>query len=314
MNRINRLVAACMAVLISLTVGLAPASAAAQPDQPPPSGTTVSPFIIGGHPASEAYSGIVSVQIVRGGDPSFHTCTGTLVFGRWVQTAGHCAVRADGTPRPADMLHVRIGSTDRTSGGVDANVSEVLPHAEFDWATGPDRVADTAMLRLDRYVQLQPFEIAPRVNTRGTADVRLLGWGSTEPDGTGPLPVHLQELDTRLLPADRCAAGGITAGELCVANRYGTDGPCFGDSGGPALQQVTAPRWQLVGIASREIGTHCGIGPAIYTDATAYRDWAYQVARTGVVPPRAQGNPAPAAQVLTNGTRWLCRSQLELCS
>ena len=42
----------------------------------------------------------------------------------------------------------------------------------------------------------------------------------------------LQELDhVHLLPADNCAGGFITAGELCVGNVDGTNGPCAGDSG-----------------------------------------------------------------------------------
>src|SRR5206468_11525293 len=78
--------------------------------------------------------------------------------------------------------------------------------------------------------------------TRRSSDLRLLGWGVTEPDGGGSLPVMVQELDIdppAILPADRCAAGGITAGELCINNVNGTDGPCFGDSGGRSEEHTS---------------------------------------------------------------------------
>jgi secreted trypsin-like serine protease len=117
-----------------------------------------------------------------------------------------------------------------------------------------------------------------------------------------------------LVSASLCAAGGITAGEICVGNVNGTDGACFGDSGSPALQQVTANRWQVVGGASRETVPFCGTAPSIYTDLTYYRDWMYQVMRTGVVPPRVEGSQPAPALVKVNGERWLCRSDVALCS
>jgi len=178
----------------------------------------------------------------------------------------------------------------------------VLPHAGWHWAMTPGPVDDLAMLELDHYVQLQPFTIAATV--RAKSDVRLLGWGVTEPSGEGPLPVALQELDNvRLLPPDRCAAGGITAGELCLSNVNGTDGPCFGDSGGPALQRVPGTsRWVTIGGASRETAPACGTAPTIYTNLTDFRGWVYEVARKGTVP------PAPAAVLAVTGKpkqlRW----------
>ena len=81
------------------------------------------------------------------------------------------------------MFHLRIGSLDRTSGGVVAGVEKVLVHADWNWGNSPV-VSDIALLRLDTHVQLQPKEIAPSV--RPNAGVRLEGWGVTEPDGEGP--------------------------------------------------------------------------------------------------------------------------------
>jgi secreted trypsin-like serine protease len=156
---------------------------------------------------------------------------------------------------------------------------------------------------------VQQVEISARLAGQA-ADTRVLGWGVTEPSGEGPLPTQLQELDTRLAPADQCAASvmGITEGEICVANVSGTDGLCYGDSGGPALQKVTAARRQLIASTSRATDEHCGTGPTIYTSTVYYRDWLYQVMRTGTVPPRTEGVQAATALVVANAHQWMSRS------
>lgn len=249
----------------------------------------VQPNIIGGHDASQPYPGMAAlVQDLPGGHFAF--CGAYLVSHRYAATNAHCVTTPpDQTGHfstvDAATLHLRIGSPSRTSGGVVVGVEKVLPHADWQWGMIPEKpIADVALLRLDQYVQLQPFEVAPLVRNR--AGVRLIGWGVTEPSGEGPLPNDLQELDTHLLPPSRCAAGGITAGELCVANPNGTDGPCAGDSGGPGLQRIPGTkRWAVLGSTSRGTAMFCGTSPAIYTDTTYYRWWMFTVMRTGQVPP-----------------------------
>ena len=217
-------------------------------------------------------------------------CGAYLVSHLYAAVDAHCMTSfPDGAALPPELFHLRIGSANRLSGGVVVHVTQILPHADWNWAAGPGPVSDIALLRLDTYVQLQPFEIAPRLHDRST--VRLLGWGVTEPSGEGPLPLDLQELNTRLVPAEQCAAAGITAGEICVGNPNGTDGACYGDSGGPALQHAGTRRWAAIGGASRETTPFCGTGPAVYTDATYFRNWMYQVMRTGQVPPQPPPGP-----------------------
>jgi len=260
--------------------------------------------IVGGHEPSQAYPGMAALEIhLPDGRMGF--CGAQLVFHRWVAVNAHCVTTfPDASPVNPSWLRLRIGSANRIDGGEVAGVTKVLPHAGWHWAMNPGPVDDLAMLELDHYIQKQPFSIAATVRTK--PGVRLLGWGVTEPDGEGPLPVDLQELDTRLLPADQCAAGGITAGELCVANVNGTDGPCFGDSGGPALQRVPGTsRWATIGGASRETAHACGTAPVIYTNLSYFRSWMYEVARTGQVPPDSTSSPAvtgPAKQLRWSGT------------
>jgi secreted trypsin-like serine protease len=245
---------------------------------------------------------MASLQILRNGDPTHHTCGATLVSHRYAVTNAHCVTRfPDTTPLPAGVFHLRIGSTDRTNGGVLVGVEKILPHADWTWGAGPALVADIALLRLDTYVQLQPIQVAAKL-THGP--VKLLGWGVTEPDGEGPLPQFLQELDTKLVPAAQCTdQTGDTAGigEICLANPNGTDGACFGDSGSPALQRIPGTnRWAGIGGTSRG-PVPCGIAPAVYTDWSYFRGWMYQVMRTGQVPPRTNGGqlrPGPVTKVM----------------
>jgi len=293
---------AALILAATLTTGTGVASAQVTPDDDGGVGITV----VGGHPATEPYPAMASLQTDHRGDPNFHFCAASLVSRTWAVTNAHCVTSPTGAVMPAAALHLRIGSHSRVDGGVVTGVTAVLPHASWDWATGPNPVADIAMLKLDRFAQTQHIEIAPRP-ARRAAPTRLLGWGVTEPSGHAPdIPVELQELDTRLLAPQRCTGGFISAGELCVNNPHGTDGACYGDSGGPLLQKVTARRWQLIGGASRGTAEpFCGTAPSVYTDHTYYRPWIYEVMRTGAVPPPAPGEePTPPQPGGVNTLRW----------
>lgn len=252
----------------------------------PSSSGGFTPFIVGGHAASEPYPGMASLQMEILDDPDFHICGAILVSRLYAATNAHCVTDWDGKAVDPELLHLRIGSHNRLEGGESVGVEAVLPHGDWDWGTGNDPVADIALLRLDTYVQLQPFEVASRLGKNHTV-TRLLGWGSTEPSGEGPAPLNLQELDTKLVKPEKCADAGITVGEICVSGQNGTDGPCFGDSGGPALQKVGSNRWSAVGSTSRMGAEWCGEGNTIYTDLTYYRKWMYGVMRTGTVPSSA---------------------------
>lgn len=246
-------------------------------------GAMAAPRIIGGHEPQRVYSAIASLQIAAPGDPNAHLCGASLISRTYAITNAHCVTYEDATPADPSLFHLRIGSNDRSSGGVVVGVAKVLPHADWKWMEGTAPTSDIALLKLDGYVQQQPFEVAPSIGKNNTT-TRLLGWGVTEPSGEGPLPLQLQELDTKIVNKKRCSAAGITAGELCVSNVNGTNGPCFADSGSPALQKVTSRRWSIVGSMSRIGGVYCGTGSAVYTDVTYFREWTYTVMRTGKVP------------------------------
>lgn len=252
--------------------------------------------LIGGMPATERYEGMVSVMRRFPEDPNWHTCGGTLAFHTWVLINAHCVTDDNGNALDPALFHVRVGSNNRTEGGETAEVTGIIAHPGWDWGTGvkgADRFWDMAMMRLDHYIQLQPFNI-PGTFKPTPAPVREIGWGVTEPEIVGPLPFMLQQLDSHLLPNAMCgdsAAGfpGADEGELCVDTVYGTDTVCYGDSGSPLLQHVRSDSlWEAIGGTSRSgMEPGCVGGRAVYTNWTEFenRRWIYAVAEFGQAPP-----------------------------
>lgn len=291
-----------VALAATLIAGLGVGVATAYADDP-----TVEPQIIGGGEASEPYEFMASLKFVdKDGVDTEHQCGASLVSRGWAVTAAHCVddPPANLTAEEKDALakkyglkssifshtpsegtfYIRAGDHDRTQ-GVRAEVTQIAVHEGFHWwdNSPPDEANDIAMLKLDRtldvqFIQIIPDDVEP---TLPGDEVRLLGWGITEPDGTGTDPLTLQELDTEIVADTQCTLGmqgDITDKEICVGNKYGTDGPCYGDSGGPAIKKGKDGRWKLVGITSRG-PRYCGTSAAIYTSPQKHRNWIYTTMR-----------------------------------
>ncbi|GAA4010306.1 trypsin-like serine protease [Allokutzneria multivorans] len=235
---------------------------------------TPSARIVGGHPSPDR-SYAVSIQLTYQGNPNFHLCGGTLISRDAVVTAGHCVEASIGAP-PITALHVRIGSRDNTR-GFSARVIAAASNA-FDPVAMTN---DIAVLKLDRHMPLLPALIGHTPTTPGTA-VTATGWGRTTPDNTGPTSRMLMQATVSTLPAQACAAGQISAAEMCAQGVQGV-GVCGGDSGSGLMQHIGTSRWEvLVGLSSRTGGSaeppRCGQSPDIYTDVAAHKRWIYTTA------------------------------------
>jgi secreted trypsin-like serine protease len=244
-----------------------------------PASATTRPQIIGGQPTTQPYPGMASLQVRQPDGTYFPECGAVLVNPYYVVTGAHCVTDPDASVVPASDLQLRVGSADRTNGGVLVGVTKVLPNAH--WNSGPGPVGDIAMLKLARPVFNAPFLILP---ADAAKPARVIGWGSNQFDGGGTYPTVLQQADTRLLPNSSCAAAGIGAGELCIDDSGGS-GVCVGDSGGPVMQQVLPGIWGAIATVSRGAGGGCGDAVIVVTNLAYYSSWILQVTLTGMVPP-----------------------------
>ncbi|ADJ43934.1 trypsin-like serine protease [Amycolatopsis mediterranei S699] len=246
--------------------------------------TGVQPNIVGGTGATGNTSWMASLQYDAPdyGRTAYHTCGAVLVFRQWVVTGAQCVTDDPSNPPgqvPTDKktFSVRVGSKDRTKGGQVAKIKRIVVRAGWNWGqTAP--VEDLVMAELDHPLDLQPLQLAPRAPRPGTR-IRLYGWGADDP-AVPPtsLPRRLQQLDTTVVPAARCANAFQSAGEFCTDNPHGTDGPGNGDSGSPAVQMVNGVP-QLVGTCSRGGSAVPGEDTTVYTSVPDFRRWIYDVAR-----------------------------------
>jgi len=234
--RLSRILAAGVLTLAALLVPTAASAADNSPDAD--NGT----LVYNGRPATEAYPFLVYV----GG------CTGSLIKANWVVTADHC-----GTPSS-----VRVGSTNRTSGGTVVRVTRAVRNTSID----------VRLLQLASSVSYPPISIPTSSGAVGTA-TRIIGWGqATSPNPGGSAPIVATELDTSIVADSRCS-GIFAAGEICTNNPGGA-GACYGDSGGPEVRKVGSA-WVLIGVTSRagNNSSRCGTAPSIYGDLTYIRSW-----------------------------------------
>ncbi|MHA6802456.1 S1 family peptidase [Salinifilum ghardaiensis] len=227
-------------------------SSAGSPDQ----------LIVGGHESTEQYDWMASLKY-----QGEHSCGASLIDEQWVLTAAHCVEER----QPAD-LSLRIGSPNRSSGGTEAGVAEIVAHPDYA-EKSPN--GDIALIKLDRAVQQEPISIAENAGPPGTPS-RILGWGVTCPlRGCGQPPEQLRELETHVTDPQQCSLSSIDEQtEICTGSEELLANACFGDSGGPQLEGRPGD-WQLTGVTSR-LGSPapvCGTSPSVYTDATAYTDW-----------------------------------------
>lgn len=224
--------------------------------------------IIGGHDATSPYPFMASVQ-----KDGHHYCGASLIKRDWLVTAGHCTVGVE-----PQQLTVRIGDPDRTK-GAEAKVTKIVAHPDFSYEPFRD---DVAVMKLDHPVDAQPIKLADSAPTGN--ETRILGWGMTCEDGNEcpDPPIRLQELDTEIVPGDRCSENFNKDNELCTDSPVENAQACVLDSGGPQIKGRPG-RWELVGATSRDgdADPKCATGPGIYTDLTAHRDWIERTTADG---------------------------------
>ncbi|WP_219152351.1 trypsin-like serine protease [Amycolatopsis sp. TNS106] len=308
-----RVAVAALAAFVATGLGAAPVAAAdggnhgaatavpASTTSPAANGTgvdDVSPMIVGGERAPQAYAGAGSIQSKKNGVPDWHSCGGALIAPRFVITASHCLTKQPPAPQRADkagelawlafqqappprragvdtqaephdpsQYTLRIGSTNRFHGGVITRVRSISTPTGWEWGM-PDQdgyIWDIALIELDRAIPSWLVKPAKLALPRAGRPAREIGWGVTDPDPAqwgAPAPAWLYQLDVPIAPDGDCAKAGIGRGEICLGTAPNGGTACAGDSGTGALQRHGRD-WVLIGLASRSHTQAC-VSATIY--------------------------------------------------
>lgn len=195
-----------------------------------PAAADVEPYIIGGGTVSSAPW---AAAVFRSG--SF-TCSGTIIAAQWVLTARHCT---------GASMTVRVGSVNRTSGGVVANVTSYSSRY------------DLAVLRLDRSISTSYMPLASANPPTGSTN-NIYGWGMTCYSGCSASTV-LKTATVRVTGSGTDAYNGPA-----IASTRINGNAWRGDSGGPQTYNG-----QQVGVASTANGTTS----QWYGSVAASRSW-----------------------------------------
>lgn len=198
-----------------------------------------------------------------------HICGGAIVNSRWIITAGHCIIN-----RAPSSLTARVGSLQRTVGGVLHGIHQARIHPGFNYNT---RANDLSTIQTTQPIVFNILvkSIPVSASIVDTVNAVVSGWGQTVTGGE--LSQSLQFFNTITIRNPQCAAQLANSGlaplltnqHICALTRVG-QGICTGDNGAPLAQNN-----ELIAIASFAIP--CGTGvPDVFIRLQPYALWISQ--------------------------------------
>lgn len=203
----------------------------------------------------------ISLKTSRGS----HYCGGAIIDKYWVITAAHCV------SRPDLGLTIITGTTNVTRPDCVYQISELKIHP---FHSKGKYFNDIALIRVDKPIEFnndtQPIQLATINDLKNGDELHIPGWGSTQLNRKGS--IRLKSLSVRYLEKSSCIAripskATLSKENLCFVSPQGS-GACFGDSGGPVVNENGI----LYGVLNW--GIPCAKGyPDVFTNIAYYYPW-----------------------------------------
>jgi secreted trypsin-like serine protease len=253
--------------------------------------------VLGGDKVEAGELPFVAAIAVNQGPPigRAYFCAGTIVDSRWLLTAAHCLVAANGERRPIESIEVTAG-IERLSLAEARNhikVEAAIVHPDYDPRT---QANDIALLRLARAWTGRVVRLASGSDSEPAGKVTVAGFGATaegQSQGVGEsrsgeriglLSDDLMAAELRVSPLGACAAAyqalpadtgfgelAIGTSNICASSPRVRDA-CQGDSGGPLLVRG---EYDLVQVGIVSFGYGCAVPgfDGVYTRVSAFAEW-----------------------------------------
>jgi hypothetical protein len=218
-----------------------------------------------GEPSDASYEGVVFIETKQNGDNAL-TCTGTLVAPNLVITALHCVTgtplgnfncKPDGSMTSANIQDGTLSalvfpSNVKIYRGSPVDHSAPAALGAHLFGTGSTQVCqgDLALVQLDRDLDAPISSLRLDRMASWKETVNVLGYGETEGPSSGGLRRIRQVEVVDVGPASTAEPTRTAAPRTFVVG----EGPCKGDSGGPAFSEATGA---LLGVFSLNAGTTC---------------------------------------------------------